>query len=196
MRRLAQMECYARAARLELALADGEAALAVGAPAPGLLRPRLARDHLDAVRHHEGRIEADAELPDQARRVLALAGSRLGEEGGGTRARDGAEVVHQLLAAHADAVVRDRKRAGVFLGREQDPEIRVAVQELGPGERLITQAVAGIGGVRDQLAEEDLLLAVERMRHDIQELRDLGLEAEPFLGHGPLAWLPSSPAVI
>ena len=48
------------------------------------------------------------------------------------------------------------------------------------GQRLEAQLVAGVGGVGDQLAQEDLLVAVQGVHHQVQELFDLGLEAERF----------------
>ena len=50
----------------------GEGALAVGRPEPDGVRPGATGDHIDAVRDHERRIEADAESADQ-RGVLAAA---------------------------------------------------------------------------------------------------------------------------
>ena len=44
---------------------DGVGALAIRRPQRGLLRAGAARDHVDPVRHHEGRVEADPELADE-----------------------------------------------------------------------------------------------------------------------------------
>src|SRR3546814_2172116 len=63
---------------------------------------------ISSVLHHEGRIEADAELADQARRITLLAGFALlagfgGEPfGKGQRPgpRDGAEVLDQIGLGH------------------------------------------------------------------------------------------------
>ena len=42
--------------------------------------------------------------------------------------------------------------------------------------RLEAQLVAGVGGVGDQLAQEDLPVAVQRVDHELQQLADFGLE--------------------
>ena len=47
-------------------------------------------------------------------------------------------------------------------------------------ERREAQPVAGIRGVGDQLAQEDLPVAVERVDHELEELAHLGLEAVGF----------------
>ena len=46
------------------------------------------------------------------------------------------------------------------------------------GEHLELDAVERVRGVRDQLAQEDLAVGVERVRQDVQELLDLGAEGK------------------
>src|SRR6185437_6920835 len=50
-------------------------------------------------------------------------------------------------------------------------------------ERLEAQLVAGVRCVRDQLAQEDLLVRVQRMGDEVQDLLDLGLEGKGLLVH-------------
>ena len=51
----------------------------------------------------------------------------------------------------------------------------------GLGQRAEAQLVERVGGVRDQLAEEDLLVRVERVDDEAEDLGDLGLELVGFL---------------
>ena len=53
---------------------------------------------------------------------------------------------------------------------------RVRAQQAGIGKRLEAQFLAGIRGVRYQLAQEDLLVRIQRMDHQSQYLLGLGLE--------------------
>ena len=46
----------------------------------------------------------------------------------------------------------------------------------GCGNRLVAQLVERIGGVGDQLAQEDVAVGIDRMHHEMQELGHLGLE--------------------
>jgi hypothetical protein len=46
----------------------------------------------------------------------------------------------------------------------------------GLRDRLVAQPVAGVGRVRDQLAQEDVRLGVDRVHHEPQKLGHLGLE--------------------
>ena len=52
----------------------------------------------------------------------------------------------------------------------------VLAQELGLGDRLVAQPVAGVRRVGDQLAQEDIGLGIDRMHHQPQQLGDLGLK--------------------
>ena len=97
-----------------------EAGAARRAPHPRLARPRPAARHLDPVRDHEGGIEADAELADEPGAVLGL--GEAAHEGARAGAGDGAEVVDQLLAVHADAGIGNRQRAGAGVRRQADEE--------------------------------------------------------------------------
>ncbi len=167
------------AARRLLRLLDRELALAVRDPAPSGALAGLARDDLDLVGDHEGGIEADAELADQGKILvfLGLVAGQVLHEGGGAGARDGAEILDQLVAVHADAVIVDGKGAGRLVGGQDDAEFAVLAGERGLRQRRVAQAVAGVRSVRDQLAKKDLLLAIERMSDDIEEAADLGLKA-------------------
>src|SRR3546814_12097134 len=72
----AQMQGDGGSPRLTGRFADGELAGAVRRPVPSLWLAGLARNHLDALRNHEGRIEADAELADQRHVLAGIAGQR------------------------------------------------------------------------------------------------------------------------
>ena len=104
------------------------------------------------------------------------------DEGGGAGSRDGAEILDQLVMAHADAVVGDGEGVGLFLsGVRVTAELGSSAIRLRLGERQIAQPVAGVGRVGDQLAQEDFLLAVERVGDDVQQAADLRLEGPGFL---------------
>jgi hypothetical protein len=98
------------------------------------------------------------------------------EELARARLGDRADVVDHLLARHADAVVGDRDRARLLVVGDADLQLRIVLEQRRVGERLEPQLVGGIGGVRDQLPQEDLLVAVQGVHHQVEELRYLGLE--------------------
>ena len=153
-----------------------EGALAVRRPEPGLVGAGAAGDDIDAVGDHEGGVEADAELADERRAFAALRGLDPVHEGLGAGARDRAERLDDLVAVHADAVVLDREGPLVGVDDEGDAGLRVVAEQRRVGDRLVAQLLAGVGGVRDQLAQEDVLVRIDRVHHQVQQLGDIGLE--------------------
>ena len=151
------------------------------------------RDEGHPVGDDERRVEPDAELADEMR-VLGAVGGELLEELARARLGDGADVLDHLLPRHADAVVGHGDRARRRVVGDADLRVGIVLEKRTVGERLEAQLVHGVRGVRDQLAQEDLLVAVQGVDHQVEELRHLGLEAERFpggsvgrVGHGSLS---------
>ena len=137
------------------------------------------------VGDHEGRIEADAELADQGGAFAGLAGLEPLHERLGAGARDGAERLDQLVAAHADAVVLDGQGLGVGVDLDGDARLGFVVEQRRRGDRLVAQPLAGVGCVGDQLAQEHVLVGIDRVHHQVQQARNVGLERPAFrLGVG------------
>ena len=108
---------------------DFKPAAARGRPDQNLIRTGAAAGDHDAIGNHERRIEADAELADQIGAVLGL--GEAGEKGFRAGARDGAEIVDQLLPVHADAAVDHGKRIGRLVRRDADFGRRAVGDQLG-----------------------------------------------------------------
>ncbi len=175
----AQVQRDRRACLGALALPDRVRAVARGLPLGRGGGAGLAGGQRDLGGDHERRVEADAELADQVghRGLRVARAGRL--DGGlellGPRLRDRADVLDHLLAGHPDPAVVDGEGAGLGAGLEPDAE-RAGGGQLGAGELLEPELVERIGGVRDQLAEEHLLVRIEGVDHQVEELGDLGLE--------------------
>ncbi len=97
---------------------------------------------------------------------------------------DGAEGLGRLVAGHADAVVAHREGAGLLVGDQLDLPVLAPFGQRRVGEGLVARLVDGVGGVGDQLAQEDLLVGIERMDHQVEDLVHLGLERMFVHGHG------------
>ena len=164
--------------RLRIRRRDLEAGAAFRCPDPRLgLAGAAAGDH-DAIRHHEGRVEADAELADQAGAFpgFVLAFVETGQEGLGAGPGDGAEIVDQLLPLHADAGVAHGECRGCLVRRDPDRG-RVALgQQVRPRDRLVAQLVAGVRCVGNQFPQENVGLGIDRVHHQVQELGNFGLK--------------------
>jgi hypothetical protein len=74
-----------------------------------------------------------------------------------------------------------RQRVGFLVRRDADFGACAVGDQIGGRDRLIAQLVAGIRRVRDQFAQENIGLRIDRMHHQVQQFGDLGLE---WLGNG------------
>ncbi len=148
----------------------------IGLPAERRVRAALFRDDRHLVRHHERRVEPDAELSDQLRqRLAALLLQRLAESFRAARG-DRAEVLLQIRRVHPQSVVRDGQRLrGTVRGNVYAP-VGIVRQKLLLGQSQILRAVYRVGRVGNELAQEDLLLGIERIDDEIEHLGNLGLE--------------------
>ncbi len=106
------------------------------------------------------RSKAHPELADEVGILLLVTGQRL-KEGTGAGLGDGAQIVDHLLAVHADAVIGNGDGAGLFVEGQVDLQLLVAFVQGIIRKCLEPQLVAGIGGVGDQLTQEDLLVGIE-----------------------------------
>jgi len=95
---------------------------------------------------------------------------------------DRAEVLHHLLAVHADAGVTDRDRLGLVVCVDVDRQLGVGVDHIVVGEHLKLDTVERIRGIGDQLAQKDLAVGVKRVRQDVEQLLDFGAVFERFSG--------------
>ena len=155
---------------LLVAFGDRVAVRAGGLPLIGLLRTVLLRADGDAVRDHERGVEAHAELADDVDiGVLLVLFLGLLAELVGARRRDDTEVVFKLFAAHTDAVIRDRQRAVLLVDRHRDGKIAAVHADLVVRQRDVTELVDSVAGVGNDLAQEDLLVRVDRIDHHIKQ---------------------------
>jgi len=88
---------------------DVEAGLAVGDPVPGSVFTCFAGDDFYTVGDHEGAVEADAELADEVRVFLGVAG----------------ELVEEVLGAGAAMVPRCEMRSSSFMPMPVSAMVRV-----------------------------------------------------------------------
>ena len=159
---LAQVEGDIRAAFGAVALFEGVGAGARRGPQHGRrIGSGALGDDGDLVGGHEGGVEADPELADELGVGGLLVLLKLLEEAARPGVGDGADVGFDLLGGHADTVVADGEGAGLLVGRDLDLPGLVFADQLLVGQRLKLDAIDRIRCVRDQLAQEDLLLRIE-----------------------------------
>ena len=177
LRIVAKMQNHIRSARLFFERFDGEFALAVGFPFDAIaLIASHSRENGDAVGRHERGVKTDAELADEFWPIRHVRRFEVFDERLGAALGDGAEVVDDGLPAHADAVVGDGQGAGGFVGGNADLPIAVSFQKILIRQRFEAHLVDRVGGVADQLSQEDFLLGVEGVDDQVEQLLELGLE--------------------
>jgi hypothetical protein len=114
-------------------------------------------------------------LSDEVRALARVLGELL-EEAAGAGARDGAEVLVELLLVHADAVVLDDQGLVGPVQGDADGGIEGDALVGLVRDREVAELVDGVGGIGDELAEEYLLVRVERVDDEVEEARNLRLE--------------------
>ena len=60
---------------------------------------------------------------------------------------------------------------------EADRDLEGRGGERRIGERLVTQFLAGVGGVGEQLAQENIAVGIDRMHHQMEQPGDIGLKS-------------------
>ncbi len=163
------------AAGLDLVLAQP-----VRFPQPYFITAGLAAFNGDFIGHHEAGIEPHAELADEVDVLVVIPRQKLRGAGFG----DGAEMVDQIVAVHADAGVFDADGAGFFIERDMDFQFGLVAVKPAVSERRVAQLVAGVGCIADQLAQKNIAVGIESVNHQVQHARCFGGEAAGFIGGG------------
>ena len=158
-----------------LGFLDGVALNAVADPRPRLVAAERAAHDAHLFGDHECGIEAHAELADDIHVValgLVVFGLELERAGMG----DGAQVLLELVFGHADARIAHGNGARVFVERRMNGQLIFGKLHVGVGEALEIELVHGVGRVGDKLAQEDFLIRVNRIDHEVEQLFTLCLE--------------------
>ena len=151
------------AALLPVARLDRISAFAVRLPADGgsALAVRLGAD-LDILGDHVRRIEAEAEVPDDAFAARLLV---LFQKVGRARKGDLGDVLFHLLLVHADAVVFHAQCAGVFVDGDLDAVLRIVCRGLAEIDELF-EFRDGVDAVCHDLAQKNVLIRIQPLFDD------------------------------
>jgi len=138
----------------------------------------------DPVGDEVGGVETHAELSDHGNVGSSLKGLH-------ERLCSGlcncSQVVNEISFGHADARIEDGDGLRLFVGDDLDEELLLGIELGRISEGLVADLVQGIGGVGDQLSEEDFFVGVEGVDDEGHQLGNLCLEGEgfSFFGHFP-----------
>ena len=153
-----------------------------------------AADNLYVAGNHKGRVEAHAKLADDVD-IGALLLGVLGLKLLGAGMSDGAQITLELLGGHADTVIRDGNGAGVFIKGNTNGQVALVELDARILQALKIELVDGIARVGDKLAQEDFLIGVDGVDHEVEQFFALGLKlthvqsfrATPARQNGPVA---------
>ena len=148
---------------------DGVAFDAIGLPGEGFGLAVCAGGYGNFFGNHERGVEAHAELADDVY-VFALLFGVFGLELEAAGMSDGAQIGFQLFAGHANARVGNCDGASILVECHVDGKIILGNSDGGVGEALEVELVNRIGCVGDKLAQEDFLVGVNGVDHQIKEL--------------------------
>jgi len=144
-------------------------AVTIGGPVDPVVRAITGapRVHLDTIGDDERGIEPNTELANELGVLLLVSGHGV-KEALRPRARDGAQVFHDLIARHAHAIVTDRDRARVLVDPNTNGQFRVVLKQRLILDGLEAQLIRGVRGVGDEFAQEDLAAGIQRIDHEVQ----------------------------
>ena len=113
---------------------QGIFALTIGLPAHALIctQPGTPRRQGNVVGDDEGRVEADAKLPDKAGVFLLVAGQRL-EKPARAGAGNGTDIFYHFITVHADAIVGDGNGACLLIVGNTNFEIIIVLIQIRIG---------------------------------------------------------------
>ena len=134
----------------------------------------------DFIGHHEGGVESHAELADDVG-IVCVQVFILGLELQGTGLGNDAQVLLHVRFVHADAVVPHGDGTHILIHKDLDHVVIPLVGDILVRQRQVAQLVDGIGCVGDDLPEEDLLVGVDGVDHQVQQ--PFGFRFELFLCH-------------
>ena len=132
-------------------------------------------EHIDVIGNHEGRVEANTEMTNQ--RILDVVSFVLEsascvsdtlylfhgllEELLGTGTSNYTKAVLHLLLGHTNTRILDGDGALGLIDEDLDVERNIRVVDLGTRHLNVSALLQSIGGVADQLSEENLLVGVD-----------------------------------
>src|ERR1044071_2153667 len=86
----------------------------------------------------------------------------------------------ELLVAHADPRIADGQSACRYIRLQPDFILVAIIHKFQVGQCFKAQPVQSVRSIRDQLAQKNLSLGVERMDHQVKKLRGFCLKLKGF----------------
>ncbi|MPM38724.1 hypothetical protein SDC9_85354 [bioreactor metagenome] len=174
------MHDHVGAEALPLTFRNGVPVRAGGLPQIGGVGAVFLCHHRDVVGHHKRGVKTHAELADDVG-VFGVVPHLLPELKGAGGGND-PQIAFKVLLVHADAIVGHGEDAPGLVRLELNFKILAPKAHVLIRQRPVTQLVAGVAGVGNDLPEKNLVMGVDGVHHQIE--KSLGLRLELSLCHG------------
>ena len=187
---LAQRNRDARAALVTVTFFNAVGTVTRGFPTRTFLFACLAGFDDHFFGNHECRVETNTELTDEflvGIAFAALAGFlgffELFHKCLGAGLGNGTDIFNHFLTAHADTIIANGQGMIFLIRFEEDFVAVVTFQNVTVGQAGKMHLVNRIGCVGDKLPQENLVIRVNGMNHEVQQLFGFRLKFMGFFSH-------------
>ena len=162
-----------------------------GFPANCLAGACLAGSDGHLLCHHEGRVEAYAELANHflvsQLRIVLLCLLQLLKKGLGAGLGNSTDILYYLVLGHANTVIGNSQGMAFLVRHQENLIVLVALQNIPILQGLKMQLVNSIRRIGNQLTEKNLVIGINAVNHQIQQLFSLCLKFMGCLCHKKLS---------
>ena len=174
-----------------LAILQGIGTVTGRLPANSLASTSLAGSNSNLLCYHESRIEAHAELPNhflvRQLRIILLCLLQLLQKCLGAGLGNSTDILYHLVPGHADTVIGNSQGMTILVRHQENLIILVALKNITVLQGLKMQLVNSIRRIGNQLTEENLVIGINAVNHQIQQLFSLCLKFMGCLCHKKLS---------
>jgi len=159
---------------------DGESSSSVGFPSV-LDVIVMFGDNSDLLGNEISGVETHTELTDHAN--ISTGGNSL-HESSSSGFGNSTKVVDEISFSHTNSTILNGQGVVSFIWDNLDLEIWLSLELLWLGDRVVSDLIKGIRGVRNELSQENFFVGVEGVDDQRHQLLDIGVKRENFFRHG------------
>ena len=162
-------------------------AIACRFPLVGLAFTSLTGNDRNGVGDHKSRIKTNTKLANHILisdfAICFLGFFQLFQEGLGTGFGNRTEILNQVVTVHAQTIIGNSQSMGVCIRCDMDFKTRIAFEQIAVRQRFIVQFIDRIRGIGNQFPQENFMIRINGMDHQVQQLFRFRLEFKSFFRH-------------
>jgi hypothetical protein len=159
---------------------DGESSTSVGFPSVLDVIVMLG-DNSDLLGNEISGVETHTELTDHAN--ISTGGNSL-HEPSGSGFGNSTKVVDEISFSHTNSTILNGKSVVSLIWDDLDVKVWLSLELLWLGDRVVSNLIKSIGGVRNKLSQENFFVGVESVDDQRHQLLDIGVKRKNFFRHG------------